>query len=239
MSGNPNLNPNQNESHKRNPPSGPPRRRLSAARPPLLLSLCMSLSLSLPLALPLGSSPAAAAAAAAAPEIRIEHAAASLISEAWYLDAKISFAFHADVIEALNNGVDLNIDIDILIRERRRWLWDKVVKKSVIALKLEYQPLADLYIVTRPPGRERVRFHDLESALRHIGGIDKRRLLDASLTPPGKQYSGRLSAGLNLKHLPPPLRPVAYISSRWRADSDPYLWSFAPAPAGGRHEKQP
>ena len=191
------------------------------------------LSLRAPLLLALLSLPAAALPAR---EIEIERAAAHRIDEAWYLDAKINFAFHDDVIEALNNGVDLRIDIDILIRERREWLWDKAVGKSVIELKLEYRPLADLYIVTHLASRERVRFHGLEAALRYLGDIDRHRLPDMGLPAhglpdrgrpaAGKTYSGRIRARLNLQHLPPPLRPVAYLSGRWRADSAPYVWSF-------------
>ncbi|MGI9229515.1 MAG: DUF4390 domain-containing protein [Gammaproteobacteria bacterium] len=166
------------------------------------------------------------AAALPAQEIEIQHAGSNLISDAWYLDAKISFEFHADVIEALNNGVDLNIDIDILIREKRRWLWDKVIKESTIKFKLEHQPLADLYIVTHLSNYERVQFDDLRPALAYLGEISNYLLLDAQTTDAGKRYSGSISARLDVEALPPPLRPVAYLSNRWQVDSNPYVWSF-------------
>lgn len=161
-----------------------------------------------------------------AEEIEVEYANTNLISDAWYLDARINFEFHDDVVEALNHGVDLNIDIDILIKEQRKWLWDKVIKEGVIKFKLEHQPLANLYIVTHLSNYERIQFDDLNLALSYLGNINNYLLLDASMIDTEKKYSGRISARLNVEDLPPPLKPVAYISSRWQVNSNPYFWSF-------------
>ncbi len=165
-------------------------------------------------------------APASAEDIQVAYAHASRVADAWYLDARIDFAFHDDVTAALNAGVDLSIDIQILIKEQRTWLWDKVIKESLIKFKLVHQPLANLYIVTHVSNHQRVQFDDLQLALRYLGTINHHRLLNAAMIDPAKDYISHISVRLNMEDLPPALKPVAYLSNRWRLNSQDYIWHF-------------
>ena len=44
----------------------------------------------------------------------------------------------------------------------------------------------------------------------------------------GEKYDVHLHTYLDLESLPAPMRPIAYISSQWRLESDRYRWPLQP-----------
>ena len=43
--------------------------------------------------------------------ITVEHASSQLVDDSYYLDARVNFSLHDDLLEALDHGVDLDIRI--------------------------------------------------------------------------------------------------------------------------------
>ena len=66
----------------------------------------------------------------------------------------------------------------------------------------------------------------LAGALDAIGRLHDFPLIDRALLKPPGNYYGRLRASLDIEALPPPLRPVAYLSTDWRLGSTWYAWSL-------------
>jgi len=159
-------------------------------------------------------------------EIKVVHVSSALIENNYYLNAQVDFEFHDDVLAALNHGVDLNIDIVIKVKIKRKWVWDKIYKHDVIKFKLDHHPLSNLYVVTNLNNFDRRQFDSLEYALRYLGTVDNYFLLNNDNLIDGNMLTGLLKAKLNVENLPPALKPVAFISSKWQLDSQWYQWEI-------------
>ena len=159
-------------------------------------------------------------------EIKVERVSSRLVGNSYYLDAQINFEFHDDVLDALNNGVDLNIDIIIKVKVKRKWLWDSLYKRDIIKFKLDYKPLSNVYVVTNPGNLDRRQFDSIENALKYLGMVDNYFLLNNENLNDEQNLTGLLKAKLNVENLPPPLKPIAFISKRWKSDSQWHQWAI-------------
>ena len=159
-----------------------------------------------------------------AAEIAIRHASTKLISDGYALDARIEFQFDDDIRNALDHGVQLNIDVYIEIRRERKWLWDPTIKKVRRAFALLNHPLSNKYIVEDLDSGDRHQFASLPEALRFIGTIANLHVLDLNEMEDDEKYEGFIKAELNVETLPAPLQPIAYVSGYWRTESSWYEW---------------
>lgn len=140
------------------------------------------------------------------------------------LDARIDYDLSETVIDALDNGVPLTLQLQMEVWRKRDWLWDEVVASIQQRFRLEYHALARQYLVTNLNNGELRSFSSRQSAIDHLGRLDDFPLLDNSLLDPTGSYYGRLRTRLDIESLPAPLRPVAYLSADWRLTSDWYAW---------------
>ncbi len=151
----------------------------------------------------------------------------SAVYEGWHvLDASIRFSFAEELFEALEHGVQLNIDVMMEIRRQRKWLWDPVISSHRLSFTLQHHPLTGAFVVTEPVARSRSEFPTAGEALRFLGTIRNYHLLNAELLSQGETYDGFIMARLNLDALPAPLQPVAYVSPKWRVESAWLKWSL-------------
>lgn len=152
---------------------------------------------------------------------------ASNIYDGWHvLDADIRFAFDAELFKALEHGVQLDIDVLVEIKRRRKWFWDPVASSHRLGFTLQHHPLTGAYVVTQPVSGVRHEFPDARDALRFLGTIRNYHLLNAGLLDSAAHYDGYIMARLNIDTLPAPLQPVAYVSRKWRAESPWLSWEL-------------
>lgn len=161
-------------------------------------------------------------------EIAVQQASSRLVENNYYLDANIAFVLQEEVLDALDHGVELNVDIIIMVKIKRRWLRDSLYKKDTIRFKLEYQPLTDVYIVTNLGKPKQRQFRSLAGALQHIGTVDGYFLLNSGNISSEPGLVGLVRAALNVKNLPPPLKTIGLLSGKWQADSDWWQWTIRP-----------
>jgi hypothetical protein len=151
----------------------------------------------------------------------------SNVYDGWHvLDASIRFALDDELFVALEHGVQLNIDVLVEIRRQRKWLWDPVISSHRLGFVLQHHPLTGAYVVTEPIAGTRHEFPDAREALKFLGTIRNYHLLNADLLTRGEVYDGYIKARLNIDALPAPLQPVAYVSRKWRVESDWLKWSL-------------
>jgi len=151
----------------------------------------------------------------------------SNVYDGWHvLDASIRFALDDELFVALEHGVQLNIDVLVEIRRQRKWLWDQVISSHRLGFVLQHHPLTGAYVVTEPIAKTRHEFPDAREALKFLGTIRNYHLLNADLLTRGEVYDGYIKARLNIDALPAPLQPVAYVSRKWRVESDWLKWSL-------------
>jgi len=163
---------------------------------------------------------------APADDIEISSATSRLVAEAYQLDARIEFNFDAEVLDALEHGVSIIIDVIILIKRERNWLWDPKVKEEVLNFKLEQHPLSNLFLVTELGSENRKQFPTLEEALDYLGAIEDRFLINRTVLADDEHYVGMIKAEVNTETLPAVIRPVATVSKKWQLDSPWFEWSI-------------
>jgi hypothetical protein len=161
---------------------------------------------------------------ASAQSIEIEQAGTELVDDFYLLDAGIKFSFDEEVLEALDHGVQLQIDIHIRLERIRKWLWDPTVKEDIISFLLERHPLGNYYLITNLKTQSREQYLTLEEALSALGIISKYILISKDVLDTDSSYSGYIMASLDIETLPPPLRPVAFVSRQWQMESTWYEW---------------
>jgi len=156
--------------------------------------------------------------------IEFEKLDSTLVGGIYLLDARIKYNFNDEILEALEHGVSLRIDIIISIKKVRKWLWDKKISEDVINLKLERHPLSNHYLVSNQNSGNRYQLQTLNEALTVLGTIKNYKLIKAGDLKEGRIYTGEIMARLNIESLPPPLRPVAYASEKWQLKSSLHKW---------------
>lgn len=163
-------------------------------------------------------------AAWAAEEVTVERVSSEVVDGACYVDARIDFNLHDDLLEALAHGVDLEARIIIKVREPRKWLWDRFYKEEVIEYKLDYLLLSNVYIVTNVGNSRQRQFDALENALKYLGTLDRYPLFTNEDIDEGTSLVGLLKTELNVENLPPPLKPVALLVNKWQSESGWHKW---------------
>jgi hypothetical protein len=168
------------------------------------------------------------AVAAAGPEETVRVlSVASNVYDGWHvLDATIRFEFDDELLDALEHGVQLDIDVLVEIKRRRKWLWDPVISSHRLGFTLQHHPLTGAYVVSEPVARTRREFPGAHEALDFLGTIRNYHLLNAALLDPAESYDGYLMTRLNIDALPAPLQPTAYVSRKWRVESDWFKWEL-------------
>ena len=156
--------------------------------------------------------------------IDIQHANGTFDEENYLINANIQYRFGEEIQDALDHGIAIQIDIHLLAKQQRKWIWDKIIKSSTISYRLEHLPLSDHYQVTNLRNYHRKHFQNLPVALNYIGLIKDYSLLERGVFNPNENYLARIRAQLNIHELPAPLRLLAYVSSTWRLNSPWYEW---------------
>ena len=147
-----------------------------------------------------------------------------LMDKVYTLSAQIEYHFSDVAIEALENSIPLIVLIDIEVDQVRGWWLNKEVAELQQGYLLLYHALTEKYIVNNLNSGAQENYDSLHSAVAALGKVDALPILDANLTSPNERYLVRLHTYLDLEALPAPMRPIAYISSQWRLESDWYEW---------------
>ena len=142
------------------------------------------------------------------------------------LNAVIQIHFSKEVLKALEHGIALQIDIEMEIKQNRKWLWDKKIRKKILSQRLEHQPLSDQYLVTNLNTGVKHHFQSFYHALEFLGTINDYPFLELTSLEQDKKYTALVRASLNTESLPTPLRLSAYVSSDWQFTSPRYQWTI-------------
>ncbi len=148
-----------------------------------------------------------------------------LDNRVYMVNAEIHYRLTKPVLDALHNGVPLTIELRIELLQNRDWpWWDERLAVIRQRHRLRYFALAQHYVLSNLNMGTESSYQSLDDALEALGRIDDLPLLDANLLPSGGRFTARMRVALDIESLPPPLRLLAYLSSRWRLTSEWYRW---------------
>ncbi|WP_161575445.1 DUF4390 domain-containing protein [Beggiatoa leptomitoformis] len=161
-------------------------------------------------------------------EFAIKHADTQLNNDVYQLNAQLSYALTPEVIEALNNGVVITLELAIDVQRVRSFWWDNTVASLRQRYQLRYYPLSQQYVVLYLNTGIQETFLTLTAALNALGNLKEFPLLDKTLVQSSNHYQVYLQLRLDIEALPAPLRPIAYFSSGWRLDSEWFICDLTP-----------
>ncbi len=152
-------------------------------------------------------------------ESRIENAV-------YTLDANVAYEFGEQVLDALDSGVSITLEVEIELQQPRELLWNETVYSLHQRYQINYHALSDQYLVTNLTTQVSTSFPTRYAALQALGQVRDLPLIDLNLLQAGQEYLARLRAGIVITELPAPLKLWAFLQSDWRAKSDWYIWQL-------------
>ena len=156
----------------------------------------------------------------------VRSASARQIDGVYFLDARIDYRLSDKALEALQNGLELTIQVQIEVIRKRPLLPDVGVAELSQDYLLSYQPLSRRYLVKNANSGEQSSYATLFSALNSIGRISRLPVIDASLLDPDARHRMRIRTVLDQNTLPGPLRLIAFWSAGFRLASEWYGWTL-------------
>ena len=147
-----------------------------------------------------------------------------LVDGVYRISTRIDFQLKNTVIEALENGVPVSIEIHMEVHRKRDFGWSKRKAHLNHRMRLEYHALSNRYIVDRKSSGVQLGFRKLEDALYYMGNLYDLPLIDENLLNGDKSYTVRVRAEIEIEHLPTPIRLWAYLGSDWSLNSDWHQW---------------
>jgi len=161
-----------------------------------------------------------------AAEFTIRDAQTRLVDGVYQLEADLHYQFSDPIHEALDNGVPITINVQIVVERQRDYLWNKAVISLQLHHTIEFHALSGQYIIRNLDSGSQQNFRSLNSALLTLGEVRELPLLDKSLLKdPDAAYQVRLRSEIDIDALPAPLRPVAWLSYEWKLISE---WFVCP-----------
>lgn len=140
--------------------------------------------------------------------------------DAFVLDANIDFNFSEKVIEALQNGVPITLELHLQVRKKGAWLWEKDLMDTRLRYQIRYHALASAYQVVDLQTNTQESFVTREIAITALGEIMDLPVIRHEKMQKDKIYRVSLKASLDVDALPLPLRPIAYLSPAWNQSSE-------------------
>jgi len=158
----------------------------------------------------------------------VEQASSRLQDGAYFIDAAVNYEFTDTVIEALENGVPITVDIHFQVRRADAWIWEKDIVDMHRRRQLRYLPLSESYEVTDIDNKQIKLYFSRLAAIDALGAVKNVKVVDDSQLESGEIYLMEIRSTLDIESLPVPLRPRAYMSSDWKLSSEWSQWQIRP-----------
>jgi hypothetical protein len=143
------------------------------------------------------------------------------------MDADIRFEFSEGIREALRNGVDLTVIVETEVMRVRDYLWNDPSANVATRFGIEFHPLSDQYLLRNLNLGITQSFTSLDALTAELGRVRDFPLIGVARLSAAERYTVRIQARLDIESLPAPMRPLAYLSSLWRLESDWHEWDLA------------
>ena len=159
----------------------------------------------------------------ASAEFKVINASTRLTDGVYRVYADIAFDFSEEALEAMRNGVALNVAVEMQVLQVNR-VMDLRVATVKALYRIQKHALSRQFVVKDLSTGESTTYPGFAEMTAQLGRIDGLPLLDDHVLTPSAKYRVRLRATLERESLPTPLRLLAYFSRAWRLSSDWTTW---------------
>jgi len=144
------------------------------------------------------------------------------------LDLLQNYKLSETMDEALQNGVPLTFETEVIVDPEDAAFWRGVLAEKVIRRQLRFHLLAEEYEVRDMETGETRRFATQDAALLALGDLKTKRIIPSRELRKGVFYLVKIQTNHDIGALPLPLRPRAYLSPGWHLSSKVYEWRLQP-----------
>lgn len=169
-----------------------------------------------------GGSPSLALASG----FKVSSVQARLGGQTLSLNGAIDLGLTPEVEEAVNNGIPIELAIDLRLYRHRTFMWDQKVASWALRRELRYHALTGQYLISADAGAPVLResFASLNDALIQMGSLADLTLTVGTPVLRDAEYRLDVRARLDIEALPTLLRPLAYTSRAWDLNSGWTTW---------------
>jgi hypothetical protein len=169
---------------------------------------------------------ASAGARAAETQLRISSAELGLDQGVYTLDAQAVIDLPNGARRAIDAGLTMYLNFEVVISQVRRYLPDDDIASLVQSYELVFHALSERYLVRNLNTGEQRDFPTLQAAIEALAELRNLPLLDATLLDPEEAYDGRLRVVLDMGNAPEALRWLLFWTDDWSATSEWFRWTF-------------
>jgi hypothetical protein len=182
----------------------------------------------LPLLLCVIATAGAPDAVAAESRLELRDVAVAADDGVYELDTRLDLELPAAARRAVESGLTLRLNYEIVIDRERRYMPDAEVAALEQRYEVNYHALSQRWLVRNLNTGEQSDFGSLETALARISELRGLPILDAALLPAGPVYQGRIRAVLDLSTAPDAFGWLLFWADDWSAESDWKTWTLRP-----------
>ncbi len=140
------------------------------------------------------------------------------------LNADIDYHFSQTALKALENGIPLPLEVEVMVKSQRKWLWDKTELHETIGYQIRYLALSKSYELINESSGSRRNFASRRVAIDALGRIRSMPVAKSFCPINERHCLLLLKVTLNREGLPLPLRPVSYVTLDWYLSSRWKQW---------------
>jgi hypothetical protein len=144
------------------------------------------------------------------------------------LDARLEMRLPDDARKAVESGLTLRLNYEIVIDRVRRYIPDAEVAALVQRNEVTYHALSQRWLVRNLNTGEQNDFGSLDTALARIAELRGLPIIDTTLLPGGPEYQGRIRAVLDLSTAPDAFGWLLFWADDWSAESNWKTWTLRP-----------
>jgi hypothetical protein len=146
----------------------------------------------------------------------------------YVLDAKLDVTLPQDALKAIDAGLTMRLNYEIVIDRVRRYMLDAEVAALVQRYEVSYHALSQRYLVRNLNTGEQDDFGSFGGALDRVSELHSLPILDRALLEEGPTYEGRIRAVLDLNTAPDALGWLLFWTEDWSEVSDWATWTLRP-----------
>lgn len=140
------------------------------------------------------------------------------------LDAQVTYPLTEQIRAALQDGVTLTFELEVVISRPRRLWWNADVVTLDLRRDLSYHVISERYLLKGPTGAEQESFPTLTAALESLGKIDNLPVaVEAQMRGDGP-WVVSLRIGVRRGHIPDALRTLLFWRDDWHRTSEWHTW---------------
>ncbi len=140
------------------------------------------------------------------------------------LNAHVQYPINERIRSALQDGLTLEFDLDVMLIRRRRFWFDTTVLETTLRRELIYHAVTNRYVLLNEDGVEQESFPTLEAAIETLGRIENLPILVESQLRGDGPWEVAVRAGVRRGRMPDALRALLFWSDDWHRSTDWYTW---------------